>query len=249
MKDLVPVKTSGNNAFFATAMQHPIIPSNSASSAVTGSPESFDEVHMSDLGDALDGLEFGVTAAAQSPCASSATIANSHVEMGPPGPKAYAPFDAAHQPPLDPSAFTSAPSSTVSSGKRKAIDDSSTVSLVRPPYSTKSGDSGKSPRLTMPLAIQEMGSNLLGINSTFERAFERATNALEVNTSNTIARSVDPIPLRRQRAVLQLQNEDLEDSQLLNILNKFQSDIAIVDIYLAIEKPTLRKLFLEQHSK
>jgi hypothetical protein len=233
--------------FFATAaMQHPNIPSNSASSAVTGSPESFDEVHMSDLGDALDGLEFGVTAAAQSPCASSATIVNSHVQMGPPKAYANAPFDAAHQPPLDPSVFTSAPSSTVSSGKRKAIDDSSTVSdLVRPPHSTKSGDSGKSPRLSMPLAIQQMGSNLLGINSTFERA----TNVIEVNTSNTIARSVDPIPLRRQKAVLQLQNEDLEDHQLLNILNKFQSDIAIVDIYLAIEKPTLRKLFLEQHSK
>lgn len=243
MKDLVPAKTSGSNAFFATAMQHPNIPSNSTS-AVTGSPESFDEVHMSDLGDALDGLEFGVTAAAQSPCASSATIVNSDVRMGP-APKANAPFDAANQPPLDPSIFTSTPSSAVS-GKRKAIeDDSSTLSLARPPHSTKSGDSGKSPRLSMPLAIQQMGSNLLGLNSTFERV----TDAFEVNTSNTIARSVDPIPLRRQKAVLQLQDEDLDDHQLLNILNKFQNDIALVDIYLALKKPSLKQIFLDKHSK
>ncbi|OJA13137.1 hypothetical protein AZE42_03644 [Rhizopogon vesiculosus] len=217
------------------------IPSNSTSSAGTCSP-SFDEVHMSDLGDALDRLEFSITAAGRSPCATSATIVNSDVQMGP-APNTNAPFNAAQQPPLDPSIFTSAPSSTAS-GKRKAIeDDDSTLTLVRPSHSTKSGDSEKSSHLSMLLAIQQMGSNLRDLNSTFERV----TNAFEVNTSNTIARSVDP--LRRQKAVLQLQNEGLEDHQILNVLNKFQSDIAIVDIYLAIEKDSLRKLFLDQHSK
>lgn len=238
MKDLVPVRTSSSNAFFATAMQR----------ADTDSPESFDEVHMSALGDALDGLEFGVIAAAQSPCATSSTIINSDVQMGP-APKAnapFTPFDAANQPPLDPSVFMTPPSSAVS-GKRKAIeDDDSTFSTGRPPHSTKSGDSGKSPRLSMPQALQQMGSNLLNLNSTFERA----ATALEVTSSNTIARSADPISLRRQKAVQQVQAEpDLGDHQVLNILSKFQSDIAIVDIYLAIEKPTLRKLFLEQLSK
>ena len=226
----MPVKTGTNHSFFATiATQHANIPSNSSSSVVT-SP-SFDEVHMTDLGDALDALEF------------SGTIAASQhtVQIG---PTRNAPFDAAHQPPLDPSIFSSAPSSTVS-GKRKAIeDDDNTLAPVRPPYSTKSGDSGKSPRLSMPLAIQQMGSNLSDLNSTFDRA----TNVFQANTSNTLARSVDPVPLRRQKAVLQLQNEGLEDHQLLNILDKFQNDIAIVDVYLAIEKASLRKLFLERHS-
>jgi hypothetical protein len=49
--------------------------------------------------------------------------------------------------------------------------------------------------------------------------------------------------------VRKLQSEGLEDVQLLNILNKFQADIAIVDIYLAIEVDSLQQLFLEQHSK
>jgi hypothetical protein len=49
--------------------------------------------------------------------------------------------------------------------------------------------------------------------------------------------------------VKQLQSEGLEDQQLLNILNKFQTDIAIIDIYLVIEVDSLWSLFLEQHSK
>jgi hypothetical protein len=239
------VKSGNDNSFFASiATQRPngvtnhYIPSNSSSSVVT-SP-SFDEVHMRDLGDALDGLEFSVMDSSAGQRATN----SSDVQMGP-NTNHDAPFDAAQQPPLDPSIFTSTPSSTTS-GKRKAIeDDDSTLAPVRPPHSTKSGDSGKSPRLSMPLAIQQMGSNLHSLNSTFERA----TSAFEVNTSSTLARSVDPIPLRRQKAVLRLQSEDLEDHQLLNVLNKFQSDIAVVDIYLALEKPNLIKLFLEQHSK
>lgn len=201
---------------------------------------------MSDLGDALDGLEFSATVQAGPERAT--VVADSDPQMGPTGDiNAAGPsiFGASHQLPLDASIFPSAPSSTAS-GKRKAIDDDdSTLAVVRPAYSTKSGDSGKSARLSMPLALQQMGSDIRGLNSTFERA----THAFEANASNASARCVDPIPLRRQKAVAQLQTEDLEDYQLLNVLNKFQSDIAIIDIYLAIEKPSLRKLFLDQHSK
>lgn len=57
------------------------------------------------------------------------------------------------------------------------------LTAVHPPHSTKSGNSGKSPHLSMPLAIQQMGSDLRGLNSTFEHA----TNAFEANTSNTLA--------------------------------------------------------------
>jgi hypothetical protein len=104
---------------------------------------------------------------------------------------------------------------------------------------------GKSACLMMPVAIQQMGTSIGGLNMMFECA----ANALEANTSNTLVRSVDPIPLCRQKAVRKLQSEGLEDVQLLNILNKFQADIAIVDIYLAIEVDSLQQLFLEQHSK
>jgi hypothetical protein len=187
---------------------------------------------MMDLGDALDGIEFpGSVSGGQ--------------RATPLTPESLPPFDAAQQPSLE-SVCVSAPSSTAS-GKRKLIDDDeSTLDIVtRPPHSTKSGDSAKSARLMMPVAIQQMGTSIGGLNTTFKRA----ANALEANTSNTLARSVDPIPLRRQKAVKKLQSEGLEDVQLLNILNKFQTDIAIIDIYLAIEVDSLRRLFLEQHSK
>lgn len=231
LKGLIPVKSGNNNSYFATIVTPPpIIPSPSSGSAVTSL--SFDEVHMMDLGDALDGIEF------------PSSISGGQ-RATPLTPESLPPFDAAQQPSLE-SVRVSAPSSTAS-GKRKLIDDDeSTLDIVtRPPHSTKSGDSGKSARLTMPVAIQQMGTSIGGLNTTFERA----ANALEANTSNTLARSVDPIPLRRQKAVKKLQSEGLEDAQLLNILNKFQADIAIIDIYLAIEVDSLRRLFLEQHSK
>ncbi|OJA13286.1 hypothetical protein AZE42_10823, partial [Rhizopogon vesiculosus] len=177
---------------------------------------------------------FGTTAADQSPCTASATIINSddNDEL----------FRATQQPPLDPSIFTSAPPSTAS-GKRKAIkDDDSTLTPVCPSCSTKSGGSGKAPCLMMLLAIQQMGSDMHSLSSTFEHVL---TNTYEANTLS----SADSTPMCRQKAVLQLQKEGLEAHQILNILHKFQSDIAIVDIYLAIKDPAVKELFLNYHSK
>lgn len=69
---------------------------------------------MTDLGDALDLLEFHITDSAAGPTCATGSIVDSGVQMGP-GTNHNAPFDAAQQPPLDPSIFTSAPSSTTSS--------------------------------------------------------------------------------------------------------------------------------------
>ncbi|KAG2049267.1 hypothetical protein BDR06DRAFT_975322 [Suillus hirtellus] len=175
LKGLIPVKSGNNNSFFATiTTQPPIIPLPSSSSAAT--PLSFDEVHMMDLGDALNGIKF------------PGSVSGSQ-RATPLTPESLPPFDAAQQPSLE-LVCVSAPSSTASSKRKLIDDDESTLYIVTcPPHSTKSGDSAKSARLTMPVAIQQMGTSIGGLNTTFERA----ANALEANTSNTLAEGSEKV--------------------------------------------------------
>jgi len=73
----------------------------------------------------------------------------------------------------------------------------------------------------------------------------RAVNALEVSN----LRSVDPSPMRKQRAIVQVQREDLEDHEMMAMIEQFQADVAIADTYLAITKDSIRKLFIAQYLK
>jgi len=124
---------------------------------------------MIDLGDVLDGIKF------------PSSISGSQHAI-PLTPESLPPFDAAQQPSLE-SVRVSVPSSTASSKWKLIDDDESTLDIVtRPPHSMKSGDSGKSARLTMPVAIQQMGTSIGSLNMMFECA----ANALEANTSNTL---------------------------------------------------------------
>ncbi|KAG1892407.1 hypothetical protein F4604DRAFT_1699267 [Suillus subluteus] len=61
--------------------------------------------------------------------------------------------------------------------------------------------------------------------------------------------SFDPIPLRKQRAIVQVQKEDLQDDEILSLINLFQGDVKITDSYLAIERDGVRKLFLASYLK
>ncbi|KAG0709678.1 hypothetical protein DFH29DRAFT_993077 [Suillus ampliporus] len=61
--------------------------------------------------------------------------------------------------------------------------------------------------------------------------------------------SVDPIPVRKRRAIIQVQKEDLEDHEILIIINVFQADVAVADSYLAIGKDSIRRLFLAEYLK
>jgi hypothetical protein len=218
---------------------------------------SFDEIHATDLGNALNNLECG--SVADQPHW-RATVVDSDVQIGPASGNlphsslqvsciqdtarawTHTPsgFDAAQQAPLDPSTFT--PSST-SAGKRKATEEDDIVlraTLIHwhPPDSSKSGASGKSARLSMLVVIQQMRTEVHGLNSTFGCA----TNAIVAGTSNSVS-------ARRHKAVVQLEKENLDDNQLLTIVTKFQSDIGLVDVYLTMSKESLRKKFLDMHSK
>jgi dihydroorotate dehydrogenase (fumarate) len=115
---------------------------------------------------------------------------------------------------------------------------------VRRPHSTESrrSEDSESQHPSMQQAIQKMKSAIRDLHSTCERA----TNALVANTPNS---SRDRISVRRRKAVVQVQEEDLDDGQLLNILDKFRSDIKLVDMYLAIQKESVRKAFLDLYSK
>jgi len=66
---------------------------------------------------------------------------------------------------------------------------------------------------------------------------------LEAHTTHNISHSMDPIPLRKQKAILQVQEEGLEDHEVVAIIEHFQSDVTIADSYLTIKKDSICKLF------
>jgi hypothetical protein len=61
--------------------------------------------------------------------------------------------------------------------------------------------------------------------------------------------SMDPVPLHKQKAILQVQEEGLEDHEVVAIIEHFQSDISIADLYLSIKKDSICKRFLIKYSK
>jgi hypothetical protein len=133
-------------------------------------------------------------------------------------------------------------------GKRKAEGDDNARNLACPSGSTKeaasaSGKSIKSSRVTVPEAFQQMGTEIRSLNATFGIA----ANALQEHTTHTITHSVDPIPLRRRKAITQLQQEGLEDKDVVAIIKHFTHDISIADSYLAINKDSIRRLFLQDY--
>lgn len=70
-------------------------------------------------------------------------------------------------------------------------------------------------------------------------SLKQLISALE-HTSET--GSFDPIPLRKQKAIVKVQKEDLQDDEVLSLINQFQADVKIADSYLAIERDGVRKL-------
>jgi hypothetical protein len=153
------------------------------------------------------------------------------------------PFDAALQPPFVPST----PGTSSATSKRKAEGDDSMRTLVRPSSSSKSkgaesatGRSVKSARSNLPQAFQQIGSDIRELSTSFDRA----SDVIQERASHT----VDPIPLRKKEAIIRLQKEEgLEDHQVVAVIKHFQSDVAIADSYLAIEKDSIRRLFLENY--
>ena len=53
---------------------------------------------------------------------------------------------------------------------------------------------------------------------------------------DSLPRFFEPIPSHKQRAILQMQdNDDLDDDEVLTMVNLFQADVTIADSYLAIK--------------
>jgi hypothetical protein len=181
-------------------------------------------------------------------------------------------FDSTSQPPFVPSTpgvssiWTSAVgTSAISKGKHKDTGDhdNSARTLVHPPGSSKSlsqspsalgqlpsgGRSVKSAHVSMPEAVQQMGTDIQELTKGLTTSFDCATNVLEACTTHNITHSMDPIPLCKQKAILQVQEEGLEDHEVVAIIEHFQSDVTIADPYLMIKKDSIHKLFLMKYSK
>jgi len=102
------------------------------------------------------------------------------------------------------------------------------------PASSTAGSS-KSQHLTMSLALEELG----------RKVADSITNATSV-LQDTIARHfTDPVPVRKQRAILQVQEEkNLDDNEVVTMMELFQSDVAIADTYNSIKRDGIREIFL-----
>ncbi|KAG1776148.1 hypothetical protein EV702DRAFT_1198454 [Suillus placidus] len=135
-------------------------------------------------------------------------------------------------PPITPTSSHAAPhllvpslgsTSTLASSmaiKRKLVKDDSSHQESCPPHSSKSGKSVTSSINTAIITLQE------AVSGHF----------------------VEPLPMRKQRAIRQVQEEDdLDDHEVLKMIKVFESDIAVADSYLNITQDSVCKLFLADY--
>jgi hypothetical protein len=240
LKELLPSKTRGNLAFYTRMPADNVALVGAPSQATASQPPagiSFGEANIFDQEKALDNIEYG----ADNP-------PDVDITMLPPSTIPQA-VDAAQRPTFTPS---TPGTSTIASGKRKAGGgpDDSMRTLARPPGSTKSatesGKSVKSQHVAIPQAFQDMGKEIHNLSNSFDRA----TDVMQEHATQVASRPmVDPIPVRKHKAISQLQKEGLEDREVVEVIKHFQADVAIADSYLAIEKESIRKLFLSTYLK
>ncbi|KAG2128015.1 hypothetical protein DEU56DRAFT_915619 [Suillus clintonianus] len=86
--------------------------------------------------------------------------------------------------------------------------------------------------------------------SLFDTALQSpfAPSTLAIVFQERTPHAINPIPLRRQKAIIQLEKEEgLEDHQVVAVIKHFQKDVAIIDSYLAIEKDSICRLFLSDY--
>ncbi|KAG1777163.1 hypothetical protein EV702DRAFT_1197482 [Suillus placidus] len=149
-------------------------------------------------------------------------------------------FNAAMQHFVAPSISTPGSSTAV---KRKADGDDSERYGSRPPHSSKAksaSGSSKSQCLTLPLALEGLGDKMVG-------GIASASSTLQ---DVVTAHIMEPIPSRKQRAMLQVQEEkDLDDYDAVAMMGLFQADVTITDAYNSITRDGIRKIFLAQHLK
>ncbi|KAG0707277.1 hypothetical protein DFH29DRAFT_871630 [Suillus ampliporus] len=226
LKNILPSNAKGKNTY------HPLHSSTTslASTSATAAGMSFEEVEIREKVAVLDEIENG-----------SNNLGAEDVLMPPPP----SPFDTALQPPFAPST----PGTSSAAGKCKANGDDSMRTLVRPPDSLKSKGAGsvlgkliKSACANMPQAFQQMGSDIRDLSTSFDHA--------AVVLQECASHTVDPIPLHKQKVIIQLQKEEgLEDHEVVAVIKHFQNDIVITDSYLAIEKDSIHRLFLSDYLK
>ncbi|KAG2139158.1 uncharacterized protein EDB93DRAFT_1253084 [Suillus bovinus] len=110
---------------------------------------------------------------------------------------------------------------------------------------TLSGKYIKSQCVAVPEAFQSMSKEIHNLSNSFDCA----TDVMQEHLTQVALHSTsDPIPVCKQKAIIQLQKEGLEDNEIIKIIKHFQADVAITDSYLVIEKESsIQKLFLSTY--
>lgn len=113
-------------------------------------------------------------------------------------------------------------------------------------FSSSESESDNIYALSVPASTSQHASFLHAFEQLGE-SLNRLISAFEHTPEATC--SVDPIPLRKQRAIVKVQKEDLDDNDILSLIILFQADVTIADSYLAIERDGVRKLYLASYLK
>ncbi|KAG1783289.1 hypothetical protein EV702DRAFT_1191719 [Suillus placidus] len=147
-----------------------------------------------------------------------------HTTVDQPTSSRLRPFYPSLQPPFDPSNFSDSESES---------DDDDMYAPSVPPFASQYAPSlppFASQHAPLVSAFEQLGENLRKLISALEPTPETSP--------------LDSIPIRKQKAIVKVQKEDLGDDDILSLIKLSQADVDSADAYLAIEKDGVRKLYL-----
>jgi hypothetical protein len=122
--------------------------------------------------------------------------------------------------------------------KRKAKEDDSLHHESCPLQSSKGKSSSKSQHLPMPSALEDFGGKMAHSLSSATTVFQETVTG----------HFVEPIPLCKQKVILQVQEEeDLDVHEIVTMINLFESDISKADSYLSIKCDAVCQVYLAQY--
>ncbi|KAG0708669.1 hypothetical protein DFH29DRAFT_994088 [Suillus ampliporus] len=208
---------------------HKSLDVNANTSTTTGSSSASDIIMMS-LENRLESADAEMMPVSKDPQTQCSTVP----------PQVAPPIMALHF--LLPSLGSTSTPASSTAVKCKTVDDNSSRQESHPPHSSKlgksAGGSSKSQCITMPLALEEFGGKVTSSINT-------ATTVLQEAITGHF---VEPVPMCKQRAIHQVQEEhDLDDHEVLKMIKVFQSDVMVADSYLNITRDGVCKLFLADY--
>ncbi|KAG2359068.1 hypothetical protein BDR07DRAFT_1415906 [Suillus spraguei] len=101
---------------------------------------------------------------------------------------------------------------------------------------------------TMTCGVKKRGHFKAPARSHTDPPLSPTLEELRVQMSKAVQNNFEPALMRQQRAIRQVQEEpDLDVHDIVTMIQAFQSDVRVADIYLHLEEDDLRKLYLARY--